>query len=107
MFEILDSDWLCDEVATITTAVALPNELIGHLIGPVGKTSYSYSPFCFCFEVTSFGLEKFISLTIGFSEGKRHDAAMLADSNFLTALEHNAVSQLANSCVYTETWPIL
>ena len=27
-----------------------------------------------------------------FSEEKRHDAAMLANSNFITALEHNAVS---------------
>ena len=27
-------------------AVALPNGLIGHLFGPVGKSSYSYSLFC-------------------------------------------------------------
>ena len=27
-----------------------------------------------------------------FSEEKRHNAAMLANSNFITALEHNAVS---------------
>ena len=27
-----------------------------------------------------------------FSEEKRNDAAMLANSNFITALEHNAVS---------------
>ena len=27
-----------------------------------------------------------------FSEEKRYDAAMLANSNFITALEHNAVS---------------
>ena len=30
-------------------AVALPNGLIGHLFGPVGKSSYSYSLFCFWF----------------------------------------------------------
>ena len=36
-----------------------------------------------------------------FSEGKRHDAAMLAISNFLTALEHNAVSPTGQQmCIY-------
>ena len=30
-------------------AVALPNGLIGHLFGPVGKSSNSYSLFCFWF----------------------------------------------------------
>ena len=36
-----------------------------------------------------------------FSEEKRHDAAMLANSNFLTALEHNAVSPTGQQmCIY-------
>ena len=36
-----------------------------------------------------------------FSEEKRHDAAMLANSNVITALEHNAVSPTGQQmCVY-------
>ena len=36
-----------------------------------------------------------------FSEEKRHDAAMLANSNFITALEHNAVSPTDQQmCIY-------
>ena len=36
-----------------------------------------------------------------FSEEKRNDAAMLANSNFITALEHNAVSPTGQQmCVY-------
>ena len=36
-----------------------------------------------------------------FSEETRHDAAMLANSNFITALEHNAVSPTGQQmCVY-------
>ena len=36
-----------------------------------------------------------------FSEEKRNDAAMLANSNFITALEHNAVSPTGQQmCIY-------
>ena len=36
-----------------------------------------------------------------FSEEKRHDAAMLANSNFITALEYNAVSPTDQQmCIY-------
>ncbi|CAH3117056.1 unnamed protein product [Porites lobata] len=41
-------------------------------------------------------------------EGKRHNAAMLANSNFLTALEHNAVSPTGQQmCIYGDlTYPL-
>ena len=73
--------------------VALPNGIIAHIFGPVGKfvnviTQFSYivniyatNPYLGIFNVT---------------EGKKHDAGMLADSNFLHQQEENAFSPDGN-----------
>ena len=56
----------------------------------------------FLFLINSSSLVNFpYKLTSLSSEGKRHDAAMLADSNLLTALEQYAVSPTGKEmCIY-------
>ena len=71
----------------------MPNGIIAHIFGPVGKfvnviTQFSY-------KVNIYATNPNLGI-FNFTEGKKHDAGMLADSNFLHQLEENAFSSDGN-----------
>ena len=95
-------------------SVALPNELIGNMYGPVGKlliyivchvnlypdTHYflwGWEAIKYCHPVSQINISVIIFLT----EGKRHDASMLVGSNILHELKQNTLSPTGKPlCVF-------
>ena len=82
-------------------SVALPNGLIGHLFGAVGKQNscyYYFQVFCPVFKRFDFYFHKILLL---YSEGRMHDARMLAVSNLYDELENFAFSPTGTEmCLY-------
>ena len=63
-------------------SVALPNGIIGNMYGPIGKGN----------GILNYPSERDLYLFLFFIEGRRHDAAMLADSNLLQDMQRYAFS---------------
>ena len=79
-------------------SVALPNGLIGHLYGAVGKQKFMLLLF---FPVLKRFDSYFSTILFLYSEGRMHDARMLALSNLYDELENFAFSPTgAEMCLY-------
>lgn len=95
-------------------SVALPNELIGNMYGPVGKLliyivcHVNFYPDTHFFLWGWEGIKYYhpvseikISVIIFLAQGKRHDASMLVDSNVLHELKQNTLSPTGEPlCVF-------